>query len=149
MAEFRKYDTDSNYTCWAARLTKDAEVKDFGDRQLVRLNFADSSRMDSDEDIWIEANPSDRDAALAKCLKKGDTIGIEGKLTMRRYGDNKEKVAFNIRFAKLHVPIALLMECKEKRGFTPGAASSGGNGKAPAKANKPAARPTVEIPDED
>jgi hypothetical protein len=135
MTEYRKYDTTAGYEAHNIRLTKDADVKDGANGQMVSITFVDSSRNDRDVDMWIEAQVSDFQAALGACLKKGDVLGVRGKLVMQKYGE-PEKVALKLRRAELYVPIDLFMACKE-RGFEPGAAPSSGAG---AGAGKPAAK---------
>ncbi len=150
MSEFKKYDSASKYLNFGARLTKDAEVKEFDGRKVVRVTFVDQSRHEADVDMWIEATAGDRQAELAAFLKKGDTLGVEGKLSMRKYQkDGVEKFSIGIRRAELHVPIELFVKLKE-RGFTPGLAGAVAKTAAkplPPKA-KPAARPVMNLDDE-
>jgi hypothetical protein len=118
--EFKKYDTQSSTQYFNVRLAKDAQVKEFSDNKLVSLTFVDSSRVEADEELWVEANPNKGSQALCSYLLKGDVLSFRsGKLTMRRYGDDKEKIAFNLRNAEPVIPIDLLITVKE-RGFTPG-----------------------------
>lgn len=126
----KKYDSDDNYTNYAARLTKDPEV--FGGGKLgrdgkpmpplVRLSFASDSRREGAETLWIEAKVRDWDANIATFLKKGDTLPIEGKPVLEGYTskDGVKKTSFRLDNAKLHINVELLMALKE-RGFTPGA----------------------------
>lgn len=151
MTEYAKFDSASSYENRYARLTKDAEVKSFGDgKESVRITFVDTSRNENDADMWIEAQAPDRMAEKVKHLKKGDVVDVEGKLSMRRYGDNNEKVAFSIRFAEIRMSPELQGKLKE-RGYS----GAGGNSKPAAKPapKKPtptkAARPTVDLPEDD
>ncbi len=121
MTDYAKYDSDDTFIAWNIRLTADPTVRDGANGPMVTLKWVCTSRNDGDADIWVEATASDRQAALAQCLKKGDVLGIQGKLCMRTWGEGK--IAMQLRRAELHVPISLLMACKE-RGFVPGAAPS-------------------------
>lgn len=149
MTEYRKFDSSAKYIIHNARLAKDAEVKETEKGKLVRLTFVDTSRNDADSDMWIEATVQDRNADFAAFLKKGDTLGVEGKLCLRRYGDNNEKFAHNLRFAEIFPPIGLHVEVKE-RGFTPGAGKPATKGKtAPKGKPAPAKRAPVDLDDDD
>lgn len=142
MADFKKYDSDSTHVSYSARLAKEPEVKEGPNGPMVRLTYVDTSRKEGDEDMWIEASPFDRDVELSKYLKKGDSLGIEGHLCMRKYGEGK--VAFNLRNCKLHIPLSLFMVLKE-RGFTPGQTASAGQ--APPLKAKTAKREILEMPE--
>ncbi len=109
---------------------------------MVRLTFVDSSRNEADCEMWIDCVVQDRQAQLATFLQKGDTLGVEGHLTMRKYGE-PEKVGIGIRRGELHIPIDLFVKLKE-RGFTPG---EGGGGKKPAAPPAKKPRPTVNLDD--
>lgn len=149
MTEFKKYDSASTYENRYARLTKDAEVKTFGDgKESVRLTFVDTSRVEADADMWIEATCTDRDAPAMKYLKKGDVINVEGHLSMRRFGDNQEKVAFSVRFATIRLSIDLRAKLKE-RGFTPGQAAPSPSRPTAAKPAPKTNKAPIYIPDED
>jgi hypothetical protein len=141
MSEFKKYDTKATTSYWNVRLTKDAEVKDFGDNKLVKLSIVDSSRSESDEELWVEVNPNKSQHAMTSYMEKGDEFGASGKLTFRRYGE--DKVAFNLRNAEVFVSPGLIAILKE-RGFAPGpdAALKGDTAaaapvKTPAKRGRP------------
>jgi single-stranded DNA-binding protein len=140
MSEFKKFDTQAVTHYFNVRLAKDAQAKEFGENTFVSATFVDSSRLDGDEEMWVEANVTKRNSALASYLEKGDVMSVSGKLTMRRWGDDNEKVAFNLRNAELHVSPGLLATLKE-RGWTPG--SDEVKGAAPAKKSKPTAKGKV------
>jgi len=161
MSEFRKFDTQSVTNYWNVRLAKDAVAKEFGENTFVSVTFVDSSRFDGDEEMWVEANITKRNSALASYLEKGDVMGVSGKLTMRRWGDDNDKVAFNLRNAELHVEPGLLATLKE-RGWTPGseelkgtekpkgktktAAKGGKTAEAPKKRGRPPGSGKAKIP---
>lgn len=120
MTEYKKYDTKSTYRAVNVRLAKDATVKELGENKFVELTFVDSSRFESDGEMWVTATPMKSQAAMCSFLEKGDVITIDSsKLAYRQYGD-ENKVAFNARNADVVVTIDLLVTLKE-RGFTPGA----------------------------
>lgn len=119
MSDYKKFDTQANTSYWNVRLAKDATSKEFGENTFAEFTFVDSSRLDSDEEMWVSANPTKRNGVLASYLEKGDVVGVSGKLCMRRWGDDNEKVAFNLRNAEIHVEPGLLATLKE-RGWVPG-----------------------------
>lgn len=139
MADFKRYNSDATLTVYNARLTKDAEVK--GD-SFTKLSIVVTSKAEADQDIWFDVIPFDRDAALASHLKKGDVLSVEGFPTMRRYGDGDAKVGFTLKNAKLHIPIELFMELKE-RGFEP--SSGGGEKKTATKKFTPTKKTTRQV----
>lgn len=142
---FKKYDSNDSYTAHFARLTKDADIKAFDDREIVRITFVSSSRKDAHADMWIDATATDFQADLVKHLKKGDVVSITGKLTMRKYGENQEKVSFGIDRADIIVPPSLFAELKA-RGFTPGAGKKGATKAAPPpKKTGPTKRAVVDV----
>ena len=154
--EFKRYDTNDTYDIHNARLAKDADVRrtEFG--LMVRITFVSTCRSDRYEDLWVEANISDYHSGLAQWLKKGDIVGVRGKPAFRRYGDDNDKVSFDLLRAEVMVPPGLFAELKS-RGFTPGAKAGeekkGGKAKP---AGKAAAKPTpakkkaiVQVPDDD
>lgn len=135
--EFKKFDTKAKYLAHNVRLTADAkELKPAtGDKAaMVKVTFVDTSRQESDEEMWIDVIPQDYQADLAGFLRKGDVISVEAKLTFRKYTHNGEtRYAHDLRRAELIIPPALFTALKE-RGFTPGA-----KGSSPAKKGPPAA----------
>lgn len=139
--EFKKYDSDDNYVNYSARLTKDAEVRE-GDKVRVKLTFVSQSRNENHHDIWITADVNDGQAPLARYLKKGDVIGIEGKPYL--WGDANPQFALN--FARIH--IGNLIKTLKERGFTPGAASSSGK-PAAKKTNAKKGPRKIELPEDD
>lgn len=139
--EFAKFDTHSNTGYHFVRLAKDAQVKNFGDNNLVSLTFVDDSRVESDEPMWVEANPNKGSQPICSFLEKGDIIGFKsGKLTFRRYGDAKDKVAFNLRNAEPVIPPDLIATLKE-RGFVPGSGELKGSEPPPKVKGKPGRPP--------
>lgn len=163
--DFKKFDTHAVTHYFNVRLAKDAQTVEFSDNKMAKLTFVDSSRLDSDEEMWVEANVVKSQTAMASYLEKGDVLSVTGKLTMRRYGDDNSQVAHNLRNADMKLPIDLIVKLKE-RGFTPG--SDAVKGDAPAakkkgpgrpagsgkKADKPAAKKTnipveIDLDDDD
>jgi single-stranded DNA-binding protein len=151
MAEYKKYDSDIEVEARNVRLTKDAEEKG---ENFVKLTFCGESRGEKDSPMWWDVIPFDGQAELAKFLRKGDTLSITGFPTMQRYGESDEKVGLTLKKARLHIPLDLFVELKD-RGFEPGAASTSGKGKPAGKpASKPAPakkskRPVVDISDDE
>jgi hypothetical protein len=152
MSEEKKvYDTDDRWMSYNVRLTKDAEVfpsKDPEKPPMVRLTFVSESRQAADSAMWIEANPTDRQADLCGFLRKGDNFPIDGKLCLRRYGDNNEKFALNLRRAECHINYDLLMKLKE-RGFVPGARKTTDGRRPSASAGNRVTRKMPEKPVQD
>lgn len=145
MSEYQKYDTDDKFSIWHARLAKDAEVRTTSTGEMVRLTFVSESKAESDEPIWIDATPQDHQAEMAKFLRKGDVLGIEGKLTLRKGTDGKS--FHNLRRAILHPEPSLIKTLKE-RGFVPGSKKGNGNSKPAPKGPAPAKR-VVNLDDEE
>lgn len=114
--EYAKYDTDARAEYFNVRLTKDAQrVND----KFVKVTFVSTSKNDKDEDMWIDAIPLDSGADKASLLKKGDVLSVDGFLTMQKWGDNGDKTSFQLKFARMHYPIELLMQLKEREGDKP------------------------------
>jgi hypothetical protein len=131
MTEYKKFDTKADTIYYHIRLAKDAEVVTFGDNTFAKLTVVDSSRLDSDEEMWVEINPGKFQTAIASYMEKGDEFGARGKLTFRKYGD--DKFAHNLRNAEVMLPPSLIATLKE-RGFTPGSDEvKGSEAKAPPK----------------
>lgn len=135
MSDFKKYDTQATTNYWNVRLAKDATTKEFGENTFAQFTFVDSSRLETDDEMWVDVNPTKRNGVLSSYLEKGDVVGVSGKLCMRRWGDNNDKVAFNLRNAEVHVEPGLLATLKE-RGWTPGSEEMKG-AEAPVKAAAP------------
>jgi single-stranded DNA-binding protein len=151
MSDFKKYDSDSNYIQHNARLTQDADVREFDGKKFVKLKFTDETRgqnkdgSDRYETMWVEAEVRDYDADKAALLKKGDVLTIEGKIAFRLWGEDRDKAAFDLKRAALHIPVSLFMQLQE-RGFAPGGKAAPKKGKAaPTKGKKK----IVEIPEDD
>lgn len=146
--DYKKYDSEDSYRIEGVRLAKDADVKETGSGNLVTLTFVSTSRNDGDSDLWIEAKVADRQADLAAHLQKGDVLHvIEGKPALRRYGENNEKFAFQLRRARMTVPIGMFAELKE-RGWTPGAKGDSKPARQPVKSNRKPARHNDGLDDE-
>ena len=120
MAEdFKKYDSQDTYVIHNARLTSDAQVIETGERAMVKLKFASECRNERYETLWVEATVADRHAGLARYLKKGDVVGVSGKPGLRRWGDDNDKISFELTYAEIMPSIELISAAKE-RGFAPG-----------------------------
>jgi len=157
MGDYKKYDSDDVYTQYNARLTHDASVTKLADgRKLVKIKFTSEAKgQDKDgndryETIWVEAIVGDYDADKASYLKKGDVLGVDGKPALRLWGDDNDKISFELIRARLHLPVSLFQELKE-RGFDPSGKGGGKKGKPAKGKSKPAGKrkPIVEIPDDD
>lgn len=118
----KKYNTRARYCAWNIRLTKDAvQVSD----TFVRLSIADDSAAESDSTMWVEIIPTDNQVEMSKFLKKNDTIPyVEGKLTLRYYGEKTtkhpkgEQFGLNLRGARMELGWDLIEKLKE-RGYKP------------------------------
>lgn len=148
MSEYKKYDSDSNYENWSARLTEDATVRDYDGKKFVKIKFTDETRgpqkdPDRYETMWIEGEIVDFDADKAAYLKKGDVLPVEGHLAFRLWGEDNDKVAFDLKRCRIHVNAALMNALKD-RGFSPG-----GSSEKPSKAKKGSKKKIVEIPEDD
>jgi single-stranded DNA-binding protein len=151
--DYKKWDSDDNYVQHNARLAFDADVIKLGDgKKLVKLKFTseakgqDKEGNDRYQTIWVEAIVGDYDADKAAYLKKGDVLTIEGKPGLRLWGDDNDKISFELIRARLHMPLSLFSELKD-RGFAPG--GKGGKGKAAPKKGKKSTKKIVEIPEDD
>lgn len=136
--EFRRFDSLDRYEIHSARLTKDAEVRDGEHGQMVRVTFVSTCRSERYENLWVEANVQDFQCDIAAYMKKGDVLGVRGKPGLRRYGDDNEKISFEIIRAELMIPASLFSELKE-RGWEPGAGKdkpAKKGGKLPPKGKK-------------
>lgn len=121
--EYKSYDTQDQLTIHNARLAKDAQVIEGGEKPLVKLTFVITSRSDRHSDMWVEATVQDRNSDLASFFKKGDLVGLTGKLALRKWGDNNEKFSIELIRAEIH-PTPELFAAAKERGWTPGAASA-------------------------
>lgn len=129
--EYKNYDSDSGWWMNNARLAKPPEIKAEG--KIVRLTFVSTSSnkgVNGVEDLWVEVVPDQYSTEPAKYLQKGDEIArVEGHEELRKFGDNKERSSFGVKFAKLKFSSALKAELKS-RGWDP---SKKTEGAAPAK----------------
>jgi hypothetical protein len=138
--DFKKYDSNHTLECRNVRLTEDAKVIKAG---FTKVKFVLSSAGESDDDMWIEAIPSEGAAELAGYLKKGDVLSTTGFLTMQHWGDNNNE-QFTLKFAKLHYPLTLLQALRERQE----AGKSAGKKSAAKSAKKPV-KPPIDLDDED
>lgn len=156
--EYKRFDSQDRYEVHNAKLTKDAESRDGEHGKMVRVTFVSTCRSERYENLWVEANVQDFQAGIAEYLKKGDVIGVRGKPGLRRYGDDNEKISFELLRAELMIPPSLFAELKE-RGWEPGEGGekkskkggktpAKGGGKTPAK-GKPAKREVIDLDDDD
>lgn len=109
--EYKKFDSNHTLECRNVRLTEDAKVIKPG---FTKVKFVLTSSQDGDDDMWIEAIPSEGAAELAGYLKKGDSISATGFLTLSHWGDNNNE-QFTLKFAKLHYSLELLQELNARR----------------------------------
>lgn len=147
--EYKKFDSQAGTWVQNARMAKDAQVIEGGEKPMVKLTFVLTSRSDRHSDLWVEATVQDRQASLASYIKKGDVLGVNGFPALRRWGDDNEKFSFELGRAEIFPSIDLFMELKE-RGFEPGAEVKTGKKQAK-KAAKPAKRqrPVQDLDDDD
>lgn len=124
--EFTNRDSDTGWWGNNLRLTKDPEIKAEG--KIVRLTFVSTSSNKGNNgviDLWVEVVPDQYSTEPAKYLKKDDEISrVEGHEEMRQFGDNNERRAFGVKFAKLKFSSALKAELK-KRGWDPSKKTEG------------------------
>ena len=124
MPEYKKYDSEDEYTCMGVRLAKDADVKETDTGNIVTLTFVSTSRNEADSDLWVEAKIADRQADLAGYLQKDDILhAVRGKPTIRKWNnkEGQEKVSFQLRRASLVLPLGMFATVKG-RGWEPGGA---------------------------
>jgi len=148
--ERKKYDSQAGIWMQNAYLAKDPQIIGGGDKELVKLTFVLTSRSDRHSDTWLEVAVQDRQADLAKYLKKGDVLGFAGFPATRKWGDDNAKTSVEVVRAEIFTAVSLFCECKE-RGFTPGA-SGGGKAASAAPAKKkltPTKRPVQSLDDDD
>lgn len=139
--EYKKYDTEDSWVIHNGRLTADAEwITD----EAVKVTMVSTSRNDNDADIWVDIILGGGQADYASRLKKGDIISATGKLTMHRFGDDHEKVGFQLRLPRVHYALPLLQELGER-------GESGGKSKKakPARGRSRRAEPDREVIDLD
>lgn len=150
MSEYKKqYDSQVVVIWHNARLTKDPEVVQFGDGELVKLTSVMTSRKEGNAEVWYTIVPRKFDVGKSKYLKKGDTVSVQGFPTAREW-TNKEgqtKLSHSIDQAEIIISPNMIGELKE-RGWVPGAKTSAAE--VPVKpAAKPAKTPKVAIVDPD
>lgn len=150
MSEYKKqYDSQVVVIWHNARLTKDPEVVQFGDGELVKLTSVMTSRKEGNAEVWYTIVPRKFDVGKSKYLKKGDTVSVQGFPTAREW-TNKEgqtKLSHSIDQAEIIISPNMIGELKE-RGWVPG----GDKGESLAKSTKPAKpakTPKVAIVDPD
>jgi hypothetical protein len=148
MAEYKKYDSQAGMWMQNARLAKDPQIIEGGEKPLVKLTVVCTSRSERHDDLWVEIAVNDRQADFASHLEKGDVLGFAGFPAIRRWGDDNEKVSFEVVRAELYPSIDLLQTVKE-RGWEPGAGSMRGKKKGGKKAAKSAAKKPRQVQDLD
>lgn len=85
--EYKKYDTFAE-TTYMVRLAQDAKVfsRTDGGEDVV-LTFCDNSRIESTEDMWVDARLARFQGERGKLLKKGDDVQLRGKLRFKKQDD--------------------------------------------------------------
>lgn len=146
--DYKKYDSQATFIVHNARLTEDATVLEGGDEPMVKLKFVCTSRSDRHSDMWVEVTVGRGQSGLARYLKKGDTLGVQGFPALRRWGENNDKISFEIVRAEIMPRPELIGELKE-RGFEPGAGNGGGKKPAKAKPARKVREPEPEDLDDD
>lgn len=145
--EYKKVDSDSGWWANNARLMKDPEIKETAGGTIVRLTFISTSRNEGTNGVvklWVEVTPDQYCTEPAKFLKAKDEIArIEGHEEMRTFGDNKERYAFSIKFARLKFSSALKATLRE-RGWDP---SKKTDGAKPAETKRTTRRRVQELPE--
>jgi hypothetical protein len=165
--EYKRYDSPCFVEYHNARIATDQVtcVASKNDEPLVRFKVVADSRNDRFEPLWLEVNVGKFNAKAASFLEKDDVLSLRGRLAMRLWGDDNDKVAISVEFAELFMSGELISKLKE-RGFDPdgepnytdeGSGKKKGKGKDKKKSGKPDPKKTgkpgkkaVEIPpDED
>lgn len=84
---FKKYDTFAE-TTYLVRLAQDAKVFDRTDGgEDIVLTFCDNSRVETTEDMWVDARLARFQNERGKLLRKGDDIQVRGKLRFKKQDD--------------------------------------------------------------
>lgn len=150
--EYKRYDSQAGFWMQNARLAKDPQVIEGGEKPMVKLTFVLTSRSDRHEDTWVEVTVNDRQSDLAAALQKGDVIGFAGFPATRVWGD-PPRTSFEVVRAELYPSIDLIVKLKDERGWEPGAGVKAKGGKAAPKKGKFAAkgkrRPVEDIDEDD
>lgn len=163
--EYKRYDSPCFVEYHNARIATDEVtcIKSKNDEPLVRFKVVADSRNDRFEPLWLEVNVGKFNAKAASFLQKDDVVSFRGRIAMRLWGDDNDKVAISVEFAELFLSGALINELKE-RGFDPegepnytddNGGKKKGKGKDKKKSGKPdknAKKPDkkrVEIPPDD
>lgn len=159
--EYKRYDSPCFVEYHNARIaTEPTCVASKDDEPLVRFKVVADSRNDRFEPLWLEVNVGKFNAKAASFLQKDDIISFRGRIAMRLWGDDNDKVSISVEFADLFIPGALIAELKE-RGFDPDGepnyteegsgkkGKKGKKGKPDKKAGKKPDKKKVEIPDDD
>lgn len=148
----KKYDSQCGIWAHNARLAKDPQIIEGGDKPMIKLTFALESRSERHSTAWWEVTVNDRQSDLGAALQKGDVVGFAGFPAMRKWGDNQEKVSLECVRAELFPSIELIMRLKE-RGWVPGAGAKAKQSvpakKVPPPAKKfPPKRPIQDLDDD-
>ena len=118
--EHQRYDSKCFGEYIGARLAMDPtciETKD--GNPLTRFKLVADSKNDRFTPLWLEVNVNQYGSKIASFLKQGDVIHkVRGRLAMRLWGDDNDKVAISLEFADLDIPNELIAELKV-RGYDP------------------------------
>ena len=118
--EHQRYDSKCFGEYIGARLAMDPtciETKD--GNPLTRFKLVADSKNDRFTPLWLEVNVNQYGSKIASFLKQGDVLHtVRGRLAMRLWGDDNDKVAISLEFADLDIPNELIAELKE-RGYDP------------------------------
>lgn len=136
MSEYKKFDSQCGIWAQNARLAKDPQIIEGGEKPMVKLTFALESRSERHSTAWWEVTVSDRQSDLASALQKGDVIGWAGFPAVRKWGDDNKNVSLEAVRAELFPSIELLVALKA-RGWVPGAGVKANSKAAPKKGAKP------------
>lgn len=82
------------------RVGKDAEVRDAGRNKVVNFSLAWSSPFGEKETTWFNVSLfGERFVKLATYIKKGDQLGVNGEVSLRKYttkdGDERTSLEIN------------------------------------------------------
>lgn len=160
--EYKRYDSPCFVEYHNARIATDPTCVASKDGEpLVRFKVVADSRNDRFEPLWLEVNVGKFNAKAASFLQKDDIVSFRGRVAMRLWGDDNDKVSISVEFADLFIPGHLIGELKE-RGFDPDGEPNytddggGKKGKKGGKDKKKSGKPDkkkpgkkVEIPEDD
>lgn len=135
--EYKKFDSQAGMWMQNARLAKDPQIIEGGDKPMVKLTVVLTSRSERHADTWLELTVNDRQAEMCSYFQAKDTFGWEGFPASRVWEDKNgnERVSFENVRVEVFPSIELIMKCKE-RGWVPGGAKDGKAKKGAAKGAK-------------